>query len=266
LQCTYLNTYDFVSLIFVEGKRLHDIFSLYNLLRGSMDRRRPLLIPPQKPSPIHRRYRSGDNRPFTSNSAPEKTANVRPATLGRSASRPLSISSTENNDEERRLDDPSDDHSDPAMKAPRTPTRPGLTSLLHSKSEKGPRFGPLPTTPANTRPTSRKVATAPAGPRRADPEAVVVESSPSASEQNYRLPCGRQPYAKFAWYKKHVGGCDMCRTVVPEETPRKELLTNGADTSAQKQRVKDKALADKRKTKETCQWALYGDMRKWRES
>jgi hypothetical protein len=133
LQCTYLNTYDFVSLIFVEGKRLHDIFSLYNLLRGSMDRRRPLLIPPQKPSPIHRRYRSGDNRPFTSNSAPEKTANVRPATLGRSASRPLSISSTENNDEERRLDDPSDDHSDPAMKAPRTPTRPGLTSLLHSK-------------------------------------------------------------------------------------------------------------------------------------
>jgi hypothetical protein len=43
----------------------------------------------------------------------------------------------------------------------------------------------------------------------------------------------------------------MCRTVVPEETPRKELLTNGADTSVQKQRVKDKALADKRKTKET---------------
>jgi hypothetical protein len=219
-----------------------------------MERRRFLLVPSQKPSSVHRRNRSADNRPFTSNSAPEKTANVRPATLGRSPSRPLSISSTEDNDEEYQLDDgsddQSDDHSDPTTEALRTPTRPDLTSLLHSKSEKGPRFGPPPTTPANIRPTSRKVATAPAGPRRADPETVAVESSPSASKQKYQPPCGRQPYTMIAWYKKHVDDCDMCRTILSEEIPRKKLLTNEADTSVQKQRVKDKALDDERKTKE----------------
>ncbi|KAF1939303.1 hypothetical protein EJ02DRAFT_457065 [Clathrospora elynae] len=202
----------------------------------------PPLTPSNKPSSIHRRDKSADNRRSASDSTPEKTANVRPATPGRSQSRPLSISSADNNDD--------DDHSDLTIKKPCTPTRPDYMSLLHSKTEKGPRFQPPPITPTNTRPTPRKVATAPAGPRKAELENSLVESSPSASKQRYSPPCGYKPYVRITSYNKHVGGCPMCKTAMQEEIQRNMVLANEVDVSGQKQHVVNTAPDNEPKSKE----------------
>jgi hypothetical protein len=172
-----------------------------------MARRNSFLAPPKKSITAHTRRRSADDRSDPSLFTPTSSSTVRGETLGRSWSRPLSISSTEEGD--KNDEDYDDDDSDCAITGAHTPTRTGHRSLPDSKTKKASRSRP-PATPANTRPAPRQAATAPETRRKPDLDEFPEESSPS--RQTFPPPCGYKPYVKRGSYEKHIRNCGSCQT------------------------------------------------------